>query len=241
MTTMVTAFISNANHRNDRNTDNYIEYGKKLLKCPIKKIVFFDEAYIKVFQKDYFNDNTIIIPIKKENNYLYKYSDLITKFSLTSTQPKKDTLDYMFLICNKTEFMRTAIEINPFNTNQFVWVDFGINHIFRNEEAIFTDVINNLEIKIYDKVRIASIWEPETHHINLYTDVAWYFAGGAFGGDSKSLIKFADLTKQICIKTIEEHQTIMWEVNIWYKVYLENKELFSIYKCDHNPSLLINY
>ena len=98
MTTMVTAFISNANHRNDRNTDNYIEYGKKLLKCPIKKIVFFDEAYIKVFQKDYFNDNTIIIPIKKENNYLYKYSDLITKFSLTSTQPKKDTLDYMFLI-----------------------------------------------------------------------------------------------------------------------------------------------
>jgi hypothetical protein len=241
MTTLVTAFISKANTRNDRNTENYIEYGKKLLKNPIKKIVFFEETLIKSLEEEYFNENTIIIPVRKEDNYLYKYIDLITNFGLTTTQPDKDTLEYMLLICNKTEFIRKAIEINPFNTKQFIWVDFGINHIFKNDEEKFNNVIKNLDDKMYETVRIGSIWTPEMYHVNLYTNVAWFFAGGVFGGDLNSLIKFADLTKKMCIKTIEEHQTIMWEVNIWYQVYLENKELFSPYNCDHNYTLIENY
>jgi hypothetical protein len=250
MTILVTAFVAGANQRNDRVIDDYMNYGKKLLENPINKIVFFDDSLIGILPS---YPNTIIIPIKKEDMYLYEYKDEITNFALNTQTPEKDSLEYMFLMCNKTEFIRKAIELNPFHsdpfqTNQFVWVDFGINHIFKNDDAMFNAVISALENKSYDNVRIGSIWSPDMHTImtrnfrtDIYKDIAWYFAGGVFGGDSKSLIKFADLTKQQCIKIIAERKTLMWEVNVWFLLYLENPELFSLYQCDHNSTLIGNY
>jgi len=255
MTTLVTAFIKGANQRNDRNIQDYISYGKKLLECPINKIVFLDETLLNVLPN---YPNTIIVPIKKEDIYLYEYKDQITNFSLNTQTPEKDSLEYMFLMCNKTEFIRKAIELNPFHsdpfhsdpfqTSQFVWVDFGINHIFKNDDALFHATINDLKNKTYENVRIGSIWSPSMHNMmvktfrsDIYKDIAWYFAGGVFGGDSKALIKFADLTKQQCIKTIENYKTLMWEVNVWFQVYLDNPELFSLYNCDHNYTLIGNY
>ena len=47
--------------------------------------------------------------------------------------------------------------------------------------------------------------------------------------------------KEKCLQIIQEKQSLMWEVNIWYLIYLENKELFDEYKCDHNESLITNY
>lgn len=251
-TILVTAFVAGANQRNDRGIDDYIQYGKKLLENPINKIVFFDETLIHSYNLQNY-PNTIVVPIKKEDMYLYEYKDKIANFSLNTLTPEKDSLEYMFLMCNKTEFIRKAIELNPFHsdpfqTSQFVWVDFGINHIFKNDDALFQTTINALKTKNYNSVRIGSIWSPDMHTImtrnfktDIYKDIAWYFAGGVFGGDSASLIKFADLTKQKCIKTIENYKTLMWEVNVWFLVYLENTELFSLYNCDHNHTLIGNY
>ena len=250
MATLVTAFVAGANQRNDRNIQDYINYGKKILESPINKIVFFDETLLDLLSN---YTNTIIIPIKREDMYLYEYKDQITNFGLNTQTPEKDSLEYMFLMCNKTEFIRKAIELNPFQSDpfqadQFVWVDFGINHIFKNDDLTFNAAINDLKTKKYENVRIGSIWSPNMHNImvktfrtDVYKDIAWYFAGGVFGGDSKALIKFADLTKQQCIKIIEERKTIMWEVNVWFQVYLENSELFSLYNCDHNSTLIGNY
>lgn len=245
MTTLVTAFIKGANQRNDRNIQDYISYGKKLLENPINKIVFLDETLLDVLPN---YPNTTIVPIKKEDIYLYEYKDKITNFTLNTQTPEKDSLEYMFLMCNKTEFIRKAIELNTFHTSQFVWVDFGINHIFKNDDTLFHATINDLKNKHCENVRIGSIWSPSMHNMmvktfrsDIYKDITWYFAGGVFGGDSKALIKFADLTKQQCIKTIENYKTLMWEVNVWFQVYLDNPELFSLYNCDHNHTLIGNY
>ena len=243
--TLVSAFIANANQRQDRSIDDYISYGKKLMAVPINKIIFFDDSEIEKLPDECFNDNTLIIPIKKDDNYLYQYKDKITDFHLNTTCPEKDTLDYMITICNKTEHIKNAILLNPFQSTQFVWVDFGINHVFKDRtDDEFTTTILELREKEFENIRIANIWDTSLYNIyvlNPYKDVLWFFAGGVFGGSSKALIKFADLTKQHCIKVIEENNTLMWEVNIWFQVYLENKELFSLYNCDHNPSILENY
>jgi len=247
--TLVSAFIANANQRQDRCISDYIAYGKKLLAVPIKKIIFFDKSAIEMLSDDCFNDNTMIIPINKEDNYLYQYKDQITAFQLNSTCPEKDTIDYMITICNKTEHIRNAILLNPFRSSQFVWVDFGINHVFKDKtDEEFNSTILGLREKAFDNVRIANIWNPGLYEIilnnfrsDIYKDVLWFFAGGVFGGNNNALIKFADLMKEQCVKVIEEKQTLMWEVNLWFKVYLENKELFSLYNSDHNPSILENY
>ena len=247
--TIVSSFIANANTRYDRKTENYIEFGKNLMKVPINKIIFFDNELIHTIPKEFFNSNTIIIPVKREDNYLYQHKDRLTNFYLNTTYPEKDSLEYMLTICNKTERVRQAIELNPFQSNQFIWVDFGINHLFSsNAYEVFENAILKMKNKIYTNVAIASIWNPNMYDLMcinfnrcIYTDVCWFFAGGVFGGDSASLIKFADLTKKKCLQIIEERQSIMWEVNVWMLVYLENPELFAPYACDHDGRIISYY
>jgi len=145
----------------------------------------------------------------------------------------------MFIICSKTEYIKEAIELCP--GEQMVWVDFGINHIYNSDEEFTADIIR-LEQNRHTGVRIASIWNVDHNYgRDIYKDICWYFAGGVFGGDADSLLRFAELTKDMCLRIIKENHTIMWEVNVWYKVYQENRELFSLYSCDHNPTLIKNY
>jgi hypothetical protein len=145
---------------------------------------------------------------------------------------------------NKTEWIKQAIELNPFQTDNFIWIDFGIRHIFPTSftDDEFIEKINALYNKSYDNVRIGGIWNIHyDYNINIYKDVAWYFAGGVFGGNIESLIKFAYLMKEKCIYIMTTKNTIMWEVNIWYLLYNENNDLFNIYICNHDSSLVENY
>ena len=248
MTTIVSAFLNNVNLRDDRNIEKYITLGGLLLRANIPKIIFVDnETYEKI--QLYENENTKIIKIDKTDGYLYNYIDLLTNFNLHSTCPSKDTLEFIFTMCNKTEWMRDAIKLNVFDTDNFIWVDFGIRHVFKCSDNDFIQKIESLNTKIYDSVRIGTIWDLNyLYNIDIYKDISWYFAGGVFGGDKESLLEFADKTKEQCLRTIKEKNTLMWEVNIWYMVFnnimnnnTSNNPLFNLYKCDHNDSIIDNY
>lgn len=243
MNTIVSAFVSNVNNRYIDTITQYYELGKPLLMSSVPKIIFVDKIMFDLIGDNYDKTNTFIVEIDKHDSYLYKFQHLIDKFQLNSTNYSKDTIEFMFTMCNKTEWIRKAIEINKFNTDHFIWIDFGIRHIFKEfNNDIFTKKINKLQFKTYDNLRIGGIWDVKCNYgIDIYKDVAWYFAGGVFGGNIKSLIKFSDLMMTKCIKTIKEHNTIMWEVNIWYLIYLEDNLMFNIYKCDHNFSIIDLY
>jgi len=244
--TLVSAFLSNVNERDDRLLDKYYELGKVLLKTTINKIIFLDEImYELINNKDnnYNKDTTLLIKINKKDIYFYQYIDYLTYFDLNTQNKKKDTMEYIFTQCNKTEWVKEAILLNYFNTENFIWVDFGIRHIFKlsnNEE--FINKINNLQYKVYDNIRIGNIWNLDiAYSINIYKDIAWYFAGGVFGGNKNNLIKFSELMRSKCIEIMTKKNTIMWEVNIWYLIYIENRDLFDNYTCDHNNTLIDNY
>lgn len=145
-------------------------------------------------------------------------------------------------MCNKTEWIKEAIELDLYKSDQFVWVDFGIRHVFNCNDDEFRSKIERLCNKLYDKVRIASIWDLNVQSSkDCYTMIMWYFAGGVFGGSKDKLLLFADLMKKMCLNIIESKGTLMWEVNVWYLIYQENIGLFDIYYCDHNNSIIDNY
>jgi len=79
------------------------------------------------------------------------------------------------------------------------------------------------------------------YNYNIFKNITWYFAGGVFGGNKDKLLIFADLMKRKCLQIISQEKTIIWEVNIWFLIYLENKDLFCPYQCDHNDTILKNY
>ena len=242
MSTIVSAFLSNVNLRDDKNIHTYYNHGKLLIKSILPKIIFLDDEMFNLIGDDYDKNTTLIIKIDKYDSYLYDYKKLITNFEINTTYPKKDSIDYMLTICNKTELIKKAILLNYFNTDNFIWVDFGIKHVFKCSDDEFIEKLNNLYNKYNSTIRIAAIWNLEyNYNIDVYKNVAWYFAGGVFGGNKNILLQFAELMKTKCIEIITTKKTIMWEVNIWYLIYLENKELFDAYYCDHNDSIIDNY
>jgi hypothetical protein len=243
MTTIVSAFISNINDRYSDSLTQYYNHGKFILEANIPKIIFVDEPMFELISDNYNKLNTLIIKINKTDLYLYDLKKHLTKFHLNSTNSSKDTLDYIFTMCNKTEWIRQSIELNYFKTYNFIWIDFGIKHIFKEiPDEDFVNKINNLKNVKYNSVRIGKIWDLNcSTNIDIYKDIVWYFAGGIFGGKASYLITFADLMKLKCTEIITTKNTIMWEVNIWYLIYKENSYLFDSYYCNHDTSLIDNY
>ena len=243
MSTIVSAFISNVNSRIDRDIIKYYEHGKILFKSTTPKIIFIDKNMSSLIKEtDYNKDNTIFIEIKKDNCYLYQYLDLLNNFNLNTDNPNKDTLEFIFTMCNKTEWIKEAIQLNHFKTDNFIWIDFGIKHVLKCHDDQIINKLNNLSNKVYSKIRIGTIWNlNNTYNIDIYRDISWYFAGGVFGGNSQTLIHFANSMKEYCIYIIKTKNTIMWEVNIWYLIYLNNRDSFDTYSCDHNNSIIDNY
>jgi len=242
-TTLVSGFLTNVNKKKDCNIEKYVELGVLLLKAKFPKIIFVDEVmYEKI--KMYGNEYTKFVLINKTDYELYQYmnSNVLTNFHLHTNTTEKDTIEYIFTMCNKTEWIRQAIGLNYFNTEQFVWVDFGIRHVFRCDDESYISILESLTNKNYENVRIGNIWNLHQQYLfNIYKDITWYFAGGVFGGNKDKLLIFADLMKEKCLQILSQKKTIMWEVNIWYLIYLENNELFYPYHCDHNDTILKNY
>jgi hypothetical protein len=145
-------------------------------------------------------------------------------------------------MCNKTEWIRKAIENDIFNSKNFIWIDFGIKQVCNWSDNEFILKLDNLQVKNYDKVRIGHIWDLSViYDSDILKQITWYFAGGVFGGNKNILLKFADLMKDKCIEIMNITDSIMWEVNIWYILYKETPDLFEPYSCNHNNSIIDNY
>lgn len=243
--TFVTAFINNANKRKDRDQSWYLERGKVLLNISVPKIVFIEKDLIPLLS--HINpDFNLLIPYCLNDMYLYDYINSLSNNVITNN-PNKDTIEYFMVQCNKTEWVKKAIEINHFNTEQFIWIDFGIYQFYedigsvKKRESFSNDVIQ-VHSKTYRNIRIPHIWPLEdSFNMNIKRNVLWFFTGSLFGGDYKTLINFAEKMKIKCLEMVEIDNTLVWEVNIWVQIYQENADLFDLYFGEHAPNVLENY
>jgi hypothetical protein len=230
MTSVIVSAFIYLNTDRDKSLDFYVNKGKQLIEQPVKKVIFMDSNLIDLFESD---NLTTIIPTTFSDIYLTKFNNLDN--TINSTNYKKDTYDYFKIQCNKTEWMRQAIDLFP-EENNFIWVDFGIFHIFKN---VVPDFNKNVE---YQNIRIPCIWNLKNKYpyLDITRDIHWYFCGGVFGGNKNSIIKFADLVKAKCTELMDIN-VLMWEVNVWYLVYLDHPDLFNEYYTDHCIKMITDY
>lgn len=243
MATIVTAFMTNINRIDFRSAEKYIELGKKLLSQSIPTVCFLEK---EIYDK-YFLEDILLYPytsfqlFERNDNYLMKYESQLTQYRVDSDNPTKDTPGYMFTQCHKTEWVKLAIESNPFNTTDFIWIDFGIFHMIRDDMA-FAVHLEKMTRKKYDRIRIASCTDPNGDcHTDIYHRISWFFAGSVFGGPAQKLVEFADMMKEICLELIDTRQHLMWEINIWYLLHKRKPEIFDPYRADHNISIMDHY
>lgn len=265
----VSAFLSRVNQRHDRSLDKYIEYGKKWMALPYSKIVFMErkivETYLLLDGGDtgiWYNDYTWISYFDPATMYFHRYADTVRQpLELITQNPSKDTLDYMFVQCYKTEWMRKAIQLAgsvfpETEVTQYMWNDFGIYHMFEREgETRFGECFRDMEIRnqaryvdavsngyTFSTVYFASCWDkrlPLTPAI--YKSICWVFAGSVFSGFETGLLRLADFMREKCIELMTLRNTLMWEVNVWVLLYHEHPELFDFYPCNHDPSIIQNF
>ena len=280
-TIFVSAYVTSIN--NNRKISEYIDYGKKMLDIDICQVVFIEKHIFDEHLKDYIVSdvtsdfftysvdgtlktfeytiykNKVFVFFNRDDIYLYNYKDDITEFNVETNNHSKDTIDYMFVQCHKTEWVKMAIlltrQINKTIDNSnihFLWIDYGIYHMIRNEDVFKNELeglvtrsnTNHKEIK---SIRIAGCWDVNLvyNNMNIDTDIykriTWYFAGSMFGGNEMALIEFADKMRTKSIKIIKERKTLMWEINVWYLIFLENRDMFNSYMCNHDTSIISNY
>lgn len=244
MTTIVSGFIDLCSYditkrETFRDVNFYLQKGDELMKAPYNKIIFIEKKFEEDI-KPFMNENTIFIFFEKEDMKLWELREKILSCSLpTNRHATKDSHDYMIVQCNKTYWMKRAIEINPYNTDNFVWIDFGISYILKKSNI--KDLLPAVIDKTYNQVRISGCWKLPQEFVNYNNDnILWFFSGGVFGGDSKSLLEFERLMYDTCVSVINSG-VWMWETNIWYFTYYKNPSLFSWYSGAHNEGMFENY
>ena len=292
--TIVSAFIANVNTRSDRDIQKYLDYGRALMSVRIRQIIFIERGggrggfapFATPGRKIYGEDGTLlgyeyffeggsapsatVLFFEKSDMYFNDLRDSITEFSVDTQHPHKDTLDYMFVQCHKTEWVAKAIEFDKTRLGgsapgMYVWLDFGIRHMFRSDISFEVELYRMRDRCLAflekdsgaekgtekgtekgaekgtetDVVYAAGCWNPKcVYYQDIYRQIHWIFAGSVFAGKADALLEFAQRTKEKCLSIITQKRRLMWEVNVWYLVYLDKRSLFSFYRADHNASIL---
>ena len=241
----------------------YQERGQKLINVDVPKIIFIDVNYITEFQE---NDSTILIPISLNELDIYQYYQRILDSSngITCLSPNqiKDTVLYHIIQIAKTEFVSRAINyfihINNINNHSrwnnidienciYGWIDFGIRKMFQSDN-IFQTTIIELPSRIKElqtrgnwqsnKLKIPGCWNLNSADNTEFNMIRWYFCGSFFLGTKEVLLEFEKEVKKELETILAIQKRIIFEVNIWFRIWKRRGVDMDWYLADHNASML---
>lgn len=237
---------NNTTERN-RKLESYIDFSSKfLLKLPFPLIIFIDdneETYDAIYnaRKDAnLLDNTYIYVCDFKSTYFYKHlsrlHELQQSFHILNGEIEHETPLYVILNNNKFDCIDRTIQLNPFNSSHFIWMDFGINHVAQSTDYIYEwihkvpDKIKQLCINPYTETN-----SPKTHFQCIYHNMA----GGLFSGSIENMKKYSELFKN---KTEEIYNDNWYQIDeaVMTMVHRENPHLFELYYGDYR-GIVSNY
>ncbi len=227
-------------HRSNR----YFESAKKfILSLPYNLIIFTDcNECIDMVNKERIENKskTYIYNKKFEETYyykdLYKLQELQKIYHIHNGNVEDETPMYIILNNNKFDFIESAIDLNPFNSSHFIWMDFGINHVALNPENI-----HNWIHKIPDKIKQLCInpYVENIDHKVMFQNIYHHMAGGLFSGSKEKLLRYSDLFKQ---KTQQIYDEGWYQIDeaVMTIVQRENPDLFELFYGDYQ-GIISNY
>jgi len=252
-TTIVTMFFNiRPQETNDRGTykptDSYFELANEfILRLPYPLIIFMDESnkkleelVVNARQSHGLMNKTRIVKLAIQDTYFYqdieRINTLMKSFVIVNSNKDKDTAVYVVTTNNKMDFMEKAIDLNPFQSSHFLWMDFGINHVAKDTELIHTwfphipDKIKQLCINPY-----LENTSPKEYFQCIYHNCA----AGLFSGSVENLLKYSQLFKQ---KTAEIFQQGWYQLDeaVMSMIQRENPNLFDLFYGDYE-GIISNY
>lgn len=239
ITTFVTAFYVLKDYTNPgKSVSGYFNHFKKLVTTGIPLSVYISPEYKNQLEEIAKENSNVKIAkvIDIKDTWVYKTSN-ITNIKLPQNRnPLKDTFEYMVCQNIKIECIADTIEKNPFNTDQFAWIDLGIFHVLKNEEKssnMLKKIANTPLLK--DNLIFPGCWFGNYDYIN---NINWSYCGGFFIGHKDKLIDMWHRYQEFLPKFIQKYNLMSWEVNLWISCQTETDWTVSRYLADHDDSIL---
>lgn len=246
--TFVTAFIkvNDIEYDDDRvSFEKRLDFFMKIVELNVNICLFISPEFKEIFEEianKY--KNMIIVEVLSVKEL--EITKIANKNANLLNQPefrnhKKDVPNYMFIIHSKIEFIKKSIDINPFNSEFFCWVDFSLLYVVKHIEKGLANIKKYSESKFISTPFIAmpGCWNFKVGTIDkLKNNVCWRFCGGFFIGDKKSLQSFYHSSISHYEEFLKLTKTNVWEVNYW--AWLESAGHITPiwYKADHNDTIL---
>jgi len=244
--TFVTAFIDIYNDFgiDNKTIERQCNTFREIASIGIPIIIFVcknTQPYIEILKTEF--ENLFILEVLNiEDTWVYKNSKSID-FSLPFYRnTKKDTVEYMYLIHSKAEFLYKAVEVNPWKSSHFAWIDFNISYLFKEPERTFEYIRIFAQRTITDScLVIPGCWRDKISLLNTeyyMNNVVWRFCGGFLLGDANSIKKLFELYREHFADFLKTHKTFVWDVNFW--AWLEAKGHWTPrwYEADHNDTII---
>jgi hypothetical protein len=148
--------------------------------------------------------------------------------------PEAISADYILLMSNKLSFMKEAIEINPFRSSHFFWIDAGYGH--GNKTSFQVDTIPWKPSKLL-KLKglityILLLKDPYIYKGHAYwlhkMPVACVLNGAFFGGDQQAVLEYYFLYKSVFKIFLYGHNIVDDDQSIATMCFYERPTLFNL-------------
>lgn len=188
--TFVTAFFDIGRKTDDPSNkfENYFDRISALLKIPINLYFFTSQAV---------HDRLVYEPrqnlkfvITEDIPYFDRLPQVeeIWKTYITDN-PTKDTPQFACFTHAKFQFVKRAMEANPFDSTHYAWIDAGIFKVATNGERL-PQLRPPAKIKL---MNLNYIGETEVSHPDFIRTCRYKIAGGFWIGPKDLMSKFIDL------------------------------------------------
>lgn len=219
--------------------ETYFEYANFWSQLNHNVIIFTQSKFIERIIKlrcHYINKTHIICQDMTET-YFYATRDMLIhnmeRFEILNLNPEKDTPDYILLNNNKFYWLKRAIDLNPFKSDYFMWLDFGISHVADIDLSFY-------DWKIPDKIRQMRISIiPTTNYIEYFKYIRHNTSGGLISGHKKYMTQYIDLFYKLW-ETILRDGWYQLDEALMAIIQDNNRHLFDLYYGNYK-STLANY
>jgi len=215
--TLVTScFYTYHNNNCAYNIETIIEHSESLCKMPCYLVIYGDDITIPILkemrEKAGLIDLTKFITLKLSELWTYQFKDKVDsnrKIYWPSRDARAQT-DSHLITSNKFDFVLKTIDLNPFNTSKFGWIDcFLRKNASKICENYSTDTLLSILNNITDKFHIQLLnvcdkkYKLQEFKKEYYEQYRWVVCGCFFTSGKEIGVKILTRLKEIFIETTE--------------------------------------
>jgi hypothetical protein len=244
--TFVTMFYDLTRRENNptrRNPESYLTRQQRTLLRKYPMVIYTDPEYAEFIREirkvvdPQFEMTEIIVKPMEEFRYQKHHDKLIQIWNepwmvngeLRKEIPWKWSGTYTQLTWTKVGCLEDTINRNPFNTDRFAWMDFGLGYLVEQNPK-FGEHLHDYLDHFTDKIKVTLRFYAANGVQNTkawFSDGGFLIPGGFFGGSGESLRWFIDRFHEDVEKLIAEDIGPL-EEQIFGRIYMANPEKFDV-------------